>query len=161
MLDENNYPDEASLKVIKEWDILTQGVRDVLDLVRENTNWADRQIEIRGKRVLYFEYHTGGWSGNEDVIDALHHNFLGNYPLKARKLPYSYCWDNPKPVGKHWASGWLTGIDNDLICVYPNVTTRVMEHWALSPTSHSRLLALIAFLAKRLLFAIDHNLRGL
>lgn len=76
MLDEDNYPDEASLKEIKEWDILEQGVRGLLDLVKENTNWADRQIYIRGKKVLYFEYHTGGWSGNEDVIDALQRNTL-------------------------------------------------------------------------------------
>jgi len=76
MLDENNYPDEASLKAIKGWDILKQGTQGLLDLIEENTNWADRQISIRGKKVLYFEYHTGGWSGNEDVIDALHHNFL-------------------------------------------------------------------------------------
>ena len=76
MLDENNYPDEASLKQIKEWDILKQGIQGLLDLVYENTNWADRQIEQAGKRVIRYVYHTGGWSGNEDVIDALHHNFL-------------------------------------------------------------------------------------
>jgi len=76
MLDENNYPDEESLKQIKEWDILKQGIEGLLDLIKENTNWADRQIERMGKRVIRYEYHTGGWSGNEDVIDALHHNFL-------------------------------------------------------------------------------------
>lgn len=75
MLDENFYPDEKSLKEIKEWDILKQGVQGLLDLVAENTNWADRQIYVTGKRVIRFEYHTGGWSGNEDVIDALHRNF--------------------------------------------------------------------------------------
>lgn len=75
MLDENNYPDEKSLKEIKEWDILKQGVRGLLDLVKENTNWSDRQICITGKKVIRFEYHTGGWSGNEDVICALQQNF--------------------------------------------------------------------------------------
>lgn len=76
MLDENNYPDEASLKQIRGWDIFKQGVQGLLGLVEENTNWASRQIGISGKRVIRFEYHTGGWSGNEDVIDALHHNVL-------------------------------------------------------------------------------------
>lgn len=76
MLDINCYPDEASLEAIKKWDILKQGVDGLLDLVRENTNWADRQIHITGKKVIHFEYHTGGWSGNEDVIAALHQNFL-------------------------------------------------------------------------------------
>lgn len=76
MLDGDNYPDEASLKAIKEWNILKKGVRGLLDLIRENTNWSDRQICITGKKVIRFEYHTGGWSGNEDVICALQQNFL-------------------------------------------------------------------------------------
>lgn len=76
MLDENNYPDEASLKEIKEWDFPKQGVEGLLNLIEENTNWADRQIERSGKRVIRYVYHTGGWSGNEDVIDALRHNVM-------------------------------------------------------------------------------------
>ena len=76
VLDKNNYPDEKSLKEIKEWDILKQGVQGLLDLVEENTHLADWSFSITGKRVLRFEYHTGGWSGNEDVINALHHNIL-------------------------------------------------------------------------------------
>ena len=76
MLDENNYPDGISLEKIRDWDILKDGVQGLLDLIEENTHWADRQIEKRGKRVIYYVYHTGGWSGNEDVIGALHHNFL-------------------------------------------------------------------------------------
>ena len=99
MLDRDNYPDEASLKQIMEWDTLKDGVEGLLNLVEENTNWADRQIERRGKRVIYYEYHTGGWSGNEDVIESLHHNFLfwsvfwqkttrgGHYYFKIKPIP--------------------------------------------------------------------------
>jgi len=76
MLDGNGYPDEASLKAIKKWDIFKKGLSGLLDLIRENTRWADRQIHITGKKVIRFEYHTGGWSGNEDVIDALTMNFF-------------------------------------------------------------------------------------
>ena len=76
MLDENGYPDEKSLKEIEKWDILKQGVQGLLDLIEENTNHPDFSFSITGKRVLRFEYHTGGWSGNEDVIDALHRNPL-------------------------------------------------------------------------------------
>lgn len=88
------------------------------------------------------------------------HKKEGNYPLKACNLPRFHCWDNPKPVGRKWAFGWKTGIDGDLICIFPNIQTRVMEHWALSPVSTTKTLSLIAFIAKRLLFAIDHNLQG-
>ena len=76
-------------------------------------------------------------------------------------MPKFYCWDNPKPVGKRWAFGWLTGIDDDLICLYPNVDTRVMEHWTLSPVHPRRIVALLAFIAKRFLFLVDENMRGL
>lgn len=75
-LDVNGYPDEQSLKDIKSWDILNKGVLGLLDLVESNTQWADRQIERSGKNVIRYVYHTGGWSGNEDVIDALRHNIL-------------------------------------------------------------------------------------
>ena len=74
MLDSDNYPDEKFLEEIKGWDLLTQGAEGLLDLIEENTNWADRQIHIIGKKVIRFEYHTGGWSGNEDVIGALRQN---------------------------------------------------------------------------------------
>jgi len=76
MLDKDHYPDEKSLIQIREWDILKQGVQGLLDLVEENTNHPDWSISIKGKRVLHYEYHTGGWSGNEDVIDALRENML-------------------------------------------------------------------------------------
>lgn len=71
MLDQNGYPDKASLRKIKKWDIWEKGIKGLLDLVEENTHWSDRQIHISGKRVIRFEYHTGGWSGNESVIEAL------------------------------------------------------------------------------------------
>ncbi len=76
MLDENGYPDEASLKEIEEWDIPKNGVKGLLDLIEENTNHPDFSFSITGKKVLRFEYHTGGWSGNEDVISALRRNIL-------------------------------------------------------------------------------------
>jgi len=76
LLDKDGYPDEASLKAIKEWDFMEQGISGLLKLIEENTNWADRQIHITGKNPVLFEYHTGGWSGNEDVIEALRGNLL-------------------------------------------------------------------------------------
>ena len=76
MLDENNYPDGKSLEEIQSWNVLEKGIDGLLDLIEENTNWADRQIECTGKNVIWYEYHTGGWSGNEDVIHAMKMNFL-------------------------------------------------------------------------------------
>ncbi len=76
MLDENGYSDEKSLKEIEKWDILKQGVQGLLDLVEENTHFGDWSFCIKGKHILRLEYHTGGWSGNEDVIGALRRNHL-------------------------------------------------------------------------------------
>ncbi len=91
-------------------------------------------------------------SKEEEIIN-------GNYPFRAHKFPFFYCWANPQPVGKSWAFGWLTGIDSDLICVFPNVTPRVQEHYTLSPACSNRLLAFIAFVVKRLLFILDPDLQ--
>lgn len=100
MLGKGHYPDEKSLKEIKEWNILKQGVQGLLDLVKENTNWPDHQIYITGKKIIRFEYHTGGWSGNEDVINALRQNLPfwslfwekstrgGHYYFKIRLFTY-------------------------------------------------------------------------
>lgn len=76
MLDTNGYPDEKSLRKIAGWDIFTQGLNGLFDLIEENTNWADRQIHKTGKRVIRYEYHTGGWSGNKNVINALKRNIF-------------------------------------------------------------------------------------
>ena len=75
----NRYPDEESLQKITDWDFTEQGISGLLDLIKENTNWADRQIHISGKRVIRFEYHTGGWSGNEDVISALQNSLFWHF----------------------------------------------------------------------------------
>ncbi len=92
MLDINHYPDKKSLEEIKKWDILKQGVQGLLDLVEENTNTPDWSISIKGKRVLRFEYHTGGWSGNEDVINALERNplFFALYWKKSTRGGHYY-----------------------------------------------------------------------
>jgi len=81
--------------------------------------------------------------------------------MKAGERPYFHCWNNPKPVGKSWAFGWITGMNKDLICIYPDIQTRIMEHWTLSPTNHNCVIAFLAFLAKRFLFTFDDNLKGL
>jgi len=79
--------------------------------------------------------------------------------MRKLNLPKFFCIKNPEKT--RWILGWMTGIDGDLVCVLPHVQTRVMEHYALSPVCSNRFLAFAAFIAKRILLAIDHNLRGL
>jgi hypothetical protein len=70
-----DYPSESTLKVIREWDLLTYGVDGLLELVR-NTWKYESYFRLKGKRVRKLELHTGGWSGNEDILVALEKNTL-------------------------------------------------------------------------------------
>jgi hypothetical protein len=102
MIDSDGYPEEKDLERIKNWDVLKDGVDGLLELVRENTNWPDRQMGVSGKNVYRMEYHTGGWSGNENVINHLKCNFLfwslswvkstrgGHYYFKINKKQYGW-----------------------------------------------------------------------
>ena len=83
---------------------------------------------------------------------------IGDYILD-KGFPGYFCIKNPERT--HWILGWLTGIDNDLICIFPHVKSRDLETHALSPVCSNRFISLLAFLVKRLLFVIDQNLGGL
>ena len=73
----NGYPEESVLRKIKKWDILKDGVDGLLDLVHENWKYAeDGGFRLTGKKVRKLECHTYGWSGNEDVINALGENLM-------------------------------------------------------------------------------------
>jgi len=65
------YPDEDDLKRIEEWD----AIHDPFGLVKfiESICWCDA-TRIKGKKIWQVEFHTWGWSGNEDIIDALQRN---------------------------------------------------------------------------------------
>jgi hypothetical protein len=77
MVDDDGYPIEIELKEIETFDIEKQPIEHLLDLL-EKIWWASEwgfKREI-GKNILdspciKLELHTGGWSGNEDIIEAL------------------------------------------------------------------------------------------
>jgi len=74
-------------------------------------------------------------------------------------LPKFYRWDGF--ITSPWSFGWETGKDNDLVCVKPNILTKIEGEIALSPVCSTRLLAFWSFVMKAILVKIDHNLRGL
>jgi hypothetical protein len=67
------YPTNHELKIIREFDLSKRPVRELLDYIEPRWEYGDWGF-IRKKHRL--ELHTGGWSGNEDIIDALRNNFL-------------------------------------------------------------------------------------
>jgi hypothetical protein len=70
------YPSKQELDKIKNWSCLTynDGV-SLAEYIVSLWNWSEYG-PLKGKRVKTLTLRTGGWSGNEDIIDALNHNFM-------------------------------------------------------------------------------------
>lgn len=79
------YPTEEELKTIRKWDITEKGVKGLLWKLEDvwNTNYG--VFTLTGKRVLKLVLVTGGWSGNEDIIDALSHNHFWRFHWQESK----------------------------------------------------------------------------
>ena len=88
----NEYPTKEELETIEKWDILKKPIDEFLEYVH-SLWWApDWGFSLKGKHILRLELHTGGWSGNEDIIDALHRNWLF----------WSQCWESSRKGGHFW-----------------------------------------------------------
>ena len=68
-----NYPSDIDLKYIKEFDLTKQPVRELLDHIEQIWEYGDWGFK---RSYHYLQLHTGGWSGNEDIIVALESNLL-------------------------------------------------------------------------------------
>jgi len=76
------YPSEPELKAIREWDCI-KDPRGLMDYVHsiwayEDFGWSeeDADDEIDGRRVRRYQISTAGWSGNEEIIDAMQENTM-------------------------------------------------------------------------------------
>ena len=68
MPDKDGYPTKRELYRVKNWNIIDKGAKALVEFIEEIWWYPERQIEHHGNRLVL---HTGGWSGNEDIIDAL------------------------------------------------------------------------------------------
>ena len=97
----DGYPEEHELDVIKEWHISKWHKEldpfKLIDFIESITWTSEWCIKRRGKRIVYFEFHTAGWSGNEEIIEVLKSTFFwtlywqksirgGHYYFKVYKL---------------------------------------------------------------------------
>lgn len=74
---EERYPTEEDLKFIREFDIIENPIIDLIEYLRAiwwMPDWGFKISEIAGVKLL--ELHTGGWSGNEDIMQALNENTM-------------------------------------------------------------------------------------
>ena len=77
----DRYPTDAELDKIKNWDFKL-GFEFLVEYIRGiwwMPEWGlyvypGREHLFKG-RVTKLQLHTGGWSGNEDIIEALEQNF--------------------------------------------------------------------------------------
>ena len=83
--DANGYPTEESLKRMKEAlsdknQDIDKAINAFYSALKENRYGSDycgpAQVEVRGEVTKVWEYHTGGWSGNEDIINVLSQSWL-------------------------------------------------------------------------------------
>jgi hypothetical protein len=65
----NEYPSENQLQKIEKWE---GSLRSLAEYVCSIWNWKD-YATLRGRTLML---HTGGWSGNEDIVGALRKNLF-------------------------------------------------------------------------------------
>lgn len=85
---DNPYPTDEELEKIKKWDVIEGDdgkypkLYALLDFIKGLWEYSDRFVLLKGHytqwgkayRTLYLS--TGGWSGNESIIQALKENFI-------------------------------------------------------------------------------------
>lgn len=76
-MDNNGYPEEEELSRLRETNFLNwQDVLDFLGLIQSCWKYPDGFVLTTDNNTLRLELHTYGWSGCEDVIDALMENVM-------------------------------------------------------------------------------------
>lgn len=68
----NEYPLDEDLEKIRKWDL--NKIRELFEFIEEIW-WTPERGFVRLKDDK-IQLHTGGWSGNEDIIDALLSNYM-------------------------------------------------------------------------------------
>ncbi len=89
-MDKDGYPDEDELRCIREWPRTSwsNSYAALLKFVGTLWHWSDWGFKEEG---LFYELHTGGWSGNESVIEALRENVIF----------WNVCWQESKRGGHY------------------------------------------------------------
>lgn len=95
-LDDDGYPTEEALNRIKKWPWQDGWVElfEFINSIWWMADWGWRQTYgYNGNNESYIEYNisTGGWSGNESIIDALQENTMA----------WSFCWQQSRRGGHY------------------------------------------------------------
>ncbi len=93
-----DYPTAQELRKLKNLAtpfLENQTRQDFLDFL-ESIWWAaDWGFKVTGKNVVRLELHTGGWSGNEEIIDTLHKTFFWSMYWRSSRTGGHYYFKIP------------------------------------------------------------------
>ncbi len=87
LLDDEGYPTDEYIAFIKGYTSKTMPIINfVLDILQDNWQYGEWGFKLGRvyKGVRKLELHTGGWSGNEEIIAAI----TSNIWLTAFKMKY-------------------------------------------------------------------------
>jgi len=87
---EGNYPSDENLEILRKWshdDIM--GMMEFVEDLWRYPEWGFTRHEEQNEYI--FELHTGGWSGNEELLSALQENGVF----------WSLCWEQSRRGGHH------------------------------------------------------------
>lgn len=80
ILDDEGYPTQEYLDWLSEWEASIDNkdrIKEIIESLGDSWRYGDWGFIVHrpysGK--IKIELHTGGWSGNEDIIRALQNNF--------------------------------------------------------------------------------------
>lgn len=94
---EEEYPTKEQLSKIQEWDYQDGGYFDLADYVISLWHFPDWAVyrdwakDDYGREYRELRLATAGWSGNEDIISALHKNVMFEM----------LCWQSSHRGGLH------------------------------------------------------------
>lgn len=89
------YPEDEDLDKIESWDVVkdTQGL---IDFIKSLWRWEEPYFQFeKDDREWRLELHTGGWSGNEELVGA----------LKTNSMFWLLYWQKSERGGHYWFKG--------------------------------------------------------
>jgi hypothetical protein len=70
----NRYPTEEELKKIEEWQKDYPALMEFIHEIWEFADWGWEEKKL--KNAIRYNISTIGWSGNEDIIEAMAKNWV-------------------------------------------------------------------------------------
>ena len=100
MPDFNGYPTEEELKFIEDYDVIKDGPIGLINYLKEIWHWDDYISFDEETGTL--ELHTGGWSGNESIIQELEKTFFWYFYWKSSHRGGHFFLEIPKRFIKYY-----------------------------------------------------------